>query len=65
MCFFYAYGLNTIFIFAIFSNFTFDNVFAFVMITKSDFIAIDNENCFPSHIEKIVPRSLVQQIDNC
>ena len=43
VCFFYAYGFDTIFIFAIFSNFTFDNVFAFVMITKSDFIAIDNE----------------------
>ena len=69
--FHFANSLATIFIFAIFSNFTFENGFAtisnftFAMITKSDFIAIDNEKWFPSHIEKIVPRSLVHQIDNC
>ena len=30
MCLFYAYGLATIFIFAIFSNFTFENGFAMI-----------------------------------
>ncbi len=63
----FANSLATIFIFATISNFAFENGFAmisnftFAMITKSDFIAIDNEKCFHSSLR--LHKLLISKLD--
>lgn len=47
--------------FAMISNFAFENGFAFAMITKSDFIAIDNEKCFHSSLR--LHKLLISKLD--